>query len=217
MRWGDFLGSQDVIPEAKVMWKGNHIFVDIPKHIIKNGNFSQYDVEIGEMQCELIFDEKSPKNNTNEDYYQKATFVKKPDKWSIKNSYKDEDGFLVKEEVSVFFDDKTIFWYYGNDVNIKRRNKVGEFGLFFEGYKERSIDYGREVELINFDKEEELRKQPPNGKINPYLWKRPMKKTRYLKTNSTRGNKDFVSFDASVYFSTYLTKKQIDEWTKGHK
>ncbi len=217
MRWGDFLGSQDVIPEAKVMWKGNHIFVDIPKHIIKNGNFSQYDVEIGEMQCELIFDEKSPKNNTNEDYYQKATFVKKPDKWSIKYSYKDEDGFLVKEEVSVFFDDKTIFWYYENNVNIKRRNKVGEFGLFFEGYKERSIDYGREVELIDFDKEEEVRKQPPNGKINPYLWKRPTKKTRYLKTNSTRGNKDFVSFDASVYFSTYLTPKIISEWKKGHK
>ena len=217
MRWGDFLGSQDVIPEAKVMWKGNHIFINIPKHIIKNGNFSQYDVEIDEMQCELVFDEKSPKNNTNEDYYQKATFVKKPDKWSIKYSYKDEEGFLVKEEVSVFFDDKTIFWYYGNNVNIKRRNKVGEFGLFFEGYKERSIDYGREVELIDFDKEEELRKQPPNGKINPYLWKRPTKKTRYLKTNSTRGNKDFVSFDASVYFSTYLTPKIISEWKKERK
>ena len=62
--------------------------------------------------------------NTDTDILKKANFVKKPDKWVIKWNYKDKEGYLVKEEVNIYFDDKTRLWYYGNDVDLTRRYKV---------------------------------------------------------------------------------------------
>ena len=198
MKWWDFFGTFDVIPESTVLWKGNNIIIDIPEQILKNSNFSKNDIVIGALHCELVFNESEEGNNTDVDVFKKANFVKKPEKWVIKTSYKDEKGFLVKEDVNLYFDDKTFFWYYGNDVNKNRRYKVREFGIFFNGYKEKIVDYGRFIE----------RRKPVPGKRLSYT----TESIRTEKFDSTQ-----YALDCNVNFSTYLTQKHIDDWKKGHK
>ena len=195
-KWWNFFGTMDVIPEAKAMWKGNHIIIDVPKCTIKNGNFFD-EVELGELHCELIFDENDKDNNTDTDILKKANFVKKPDKWVIKWNYKDKEGYLVKEEVNIYFDDKTRLWYYGNDVDLTRRYKVREFGIWFEGHKEKITDYGRYVE----------RRKPVPGK--PYSF--TTERIKVEKVDQTQ-----YDLDCNLNFSTYLTQKHIDEWKRRH-
>ena len=195
-KWWNFFGTMDVIPEAKAIWKGNHIIIDIPKCTIKNGNFFD-EVELGELHCELVFDENDKENNTDTDILKKANFVKKPDKWVIKWNYKDKEGYLVKEEINIYFDDKTRLWYYGNDVDLTRRYKVREFGIWFEGHKEKITDYGRYVE----------RRKPVPGQ-----------RYRYTKEMIRIEKVDQTQYDLDCYlnFSTYLTQKHIDEWKRRH-
>ena len=132
-----------------------------------------------------------------EDILKKANFVKKPDKWVIKWNYKDKEGYLVKEEVNIYFDDKTRLWYYGNDVDLTRRYKVREFGIWFEGHKEKITDYGRYVE----------RSKPVPGQ-----------RYRYTKEMIRIEKVDQTQYDLDCYlnFSTYLTQKHIDEWKRRH-
>ena len=133
--------------------------------------------------------------NTDTDILKKANFVKKPDKWVIKWNYKDKEGYLVKEEVNIYFDDKTRLWYYGNDVDLTRRYKVREFGIWFEGHKEKITDYGRYVE----------RSKPVPGQ-----------RYRYTKEMIRIEKVDQTQYDLDCYlnFSTYLTQKHIDEWKR---
>ena len=65
-------------------------------------NFYLDEVELGELHCELVFDENDKDNNTDTDILKKANFVKKPDKWVIKWNYKDKEGYLVKEEMWLY-------------------------------------------------------------------------------------------------------------------
>ena len=136
---GSEFSSGEVIP-VSVLWEDDKIVIDSPKYTIENAETNSdgnCKIEFGAFHCELLLDKK---NNTNKDITEKANFIKKPDKWVIKKSYKDREGYTIKEELSIYCDNNT-YISYNND----------ECGLIFDGYKELNINYGRFVLVTETD------------------------------------------------------------------